>query len=165
MEIQAAAANAAVASFYESLNSDQLRALSLIYGEIISHPGHPEHPIATFQFGQVVALLRHKFGMCSCGEDHKAENHAKVSEERERKNAKPDNDQLADNQLTDNTHLLEEYRIEYVDGGPQVRCKGVYRVAAAYGPVNCSTTWKSIDERMLQGRCGTCGYGPGAERE
>lgn len=156
LQIELAAVNAAVANFYESLNTEQLRAIMLIYKAMINHPGSPyEHPVATYHLGQVTALLRYKFGMCNCGEAHKVEDHARVAEEREHKSVNS-----GDHSTEDNSHLLEEYRIEYIDDGPQVKCKGVYRIANVYGPVNCNNTWKSIDERMLQGKCGTCGYGP-----
>lgn len=137
----------------ESSKEDLLAVLNMLQ----NCTGEEGSNTATYFIGQIVAILRTKHNMCSCGKEHTAAEHiAEMAAEEDEH--KPDTE--GDNETRDNTAALNEYNVEYVDDGPRVRCKGTTRIGSMYGEVNCNMTWPSLDDRMMMARCGNCGAGP-----
>lgn len=149
MQMEGEAARQQVYGLLDELNCDQLQALVILLQSC-----HPEAEAMLAYFtGQIKALLRVKFNMCYCGGEHTVSDHMTAMTQVEKFKKQ-------DEELGDHSAILDDYEVEYIDGGPKVQCAGSVHVVSGQSKMQCPRIWTTLDERMMQGRCETCGAGP-----
>lgn len=149
MQMEGEAARQQVYGLLDELNCDQLQALVIL----LQSCGPEPEPMLAYFTGQVKALLRVKFNMCYCGGEHTVSDHMTAMTQVEKAKKK-------EQELGDNSGVLIDYKVEYVEDGPRVQCTGSVLMVNGQSKIRCPRSWTTLDDRMMQGRCETCGSGP-----